>query len=68
MVQTIKAKLKKKINSDIGKQNVVKGKRLKGRLEVYAGFFTNVTNNQSLSAQKLAFNIGLIFYKKLHHN
>jgi len=29
MVLTNKAKLKKKINSDIGEQNVVKGKRLK---------------------------------------
>ena len=30
MVLINKAKLKKKINSNIGEQNVVKGKRLKG--------------------------------------
>jgi hypothetical protein len=28
----------KKINGDVGEQNVVKGKRLKGRLKAYAGF------------------------------
>jgi len=30
IVPTNKAKLKKKINGDIGEQNIVKGKRLKG--------------------------------------
>jgi len=49
LVPTNKAKLKKKINGNIGEQNVVKGKRLKGRLKIYVGFLTNVTN-QSLLA------------------
>jgi len=45
MVPTNKAKLKKKINGNIGEQNVVKGKRLKGQLKTYAGFLANVTDN-----------------------
>jgi len=49
IVPTNKAKPKKKINGDIGEQNMVKGKRLKGRLKIYAGFLTDVIN-QSLSA------------------
>jgi len=49
LVPTNKAKLKKKINGDIGEQNVVKGKRLKGQLKIYVGFLTDVTN-QSLLA------------------
>ena len=49
LVPTNKAKLKKKINGDIGEQNIVKEKRLKGRLKIYVGFLANVTN-QSLLA------------------
>jgi len=45
IVLTNEVKLKKKINNNIKEQNVVKGKRLKGQLKVYAGFLTNVTNN-----------------------
>ena len=45
IVLTNKAKLKKKINSNIGEQNVVKGKRLKGRLKVYIGFLINITRD-----------------------
>ena len=42
MVLTDKAKLKKKINSDIGEQNIVKGKRLKGQLKAYTGFLADI--------------------------
>jgi len=45
MVLTNKAKLKKKINSNIKEQNMVKGKRLKGQLKDYIGFLTNIINN-----------------------
>ena len=44
MVLINEAKLKKKINSNIGEQNMVKGKRLKGRLKIYIGFLANVTD------------------------
>ena len=67
IVLTNKAKPKKKINSNIGEQNVVKGKRLKGQLKIYAGFLADVTD-QSLPAQRSAFNVGLTFYKKLHRD
>ena len=42
MVPTKEAELKKKINSNIGEQNVVIGKRIKKRLKAYAGFLANV--------------------------
>jgi hypothetical protein len=48
IVPTNKAKLKKNIISNIGEQNVVKGKRIKKRLKAYIGFLTNVTKDKSL--------------------
>ena len=45
IVLTNKAKLKKNIISNIGEQNIVKGKRLKGRPKAYAGFLANVTED-----------------------
>jgi len=48
MVPSNKAKLKKNIIGNIGERNVVKGKRLKGRLKTYIGFLTNITKDESL--------------------
>ena len=45
MVLTDRAILKKNIIGNIGEQNMVKGKRLKGRLEAYIGFLANVTKD-----------------------
>ena len=45
IVPTNKAKPKKNIISNIGEQNIIKGKRLKGRLKAYIGFLTNVTKD-----------------------
>jgi len=42
MVPIKKAKLKKKINSNIEKQNVVIGKRIKKCLKAYIGFLANI--------------------------
>ena len=61
-------KPKKKINGNIKEQNVVIKKIVKKQLKAYAGFLTDITKNQSLLAQRAAFYIGLIFYKKLHCN
>jgi len=36
------AKLKKKINSNVGEQNVVIGKRIKKRLKAYIGFLADI--------------------------
>ena len=44
MVSNKEAKLKKKIIGDIGEQNIVTGKRTKGRLKAYVGFLANVTD------------------------
>ena len=44
IVHAKEAKLKKKINSDIGEQNMVIGKRIKKQLKAYTGFLANVTN------------------------
>ena len=68
MVPTDEAEPKKKIDGDVGEQNVVKGKRLKGRSKAYAGFLADITRDQSLPAQRSAFNVGLTFHKKLHRN
>jgi hypothetical protein len=38
------------IISNIGEQNIIKGKRLKGYLKTYIGFLTNVTKDKSLLA------------------
>ena len=45
MVSDEEAKLKKKIISDIGEQNVVTGKRIKKQLKAYAGFLADVTKD-----------------------
>ena len=45
MVLTDEAKPKKKIDGDIGEQNIVKGKRLKGQLKAYTGFFADITKD-----------------------
>ena len=50
MVPTDEAEPKKNIVGDIGEQNVVQGKRLKGRLKAYTGFLADVTKDQSLTA------------------
>ena len=68
MVPTDEAEPKKKIDGDVGEQNVVKGKRLKGRSKAYAGFLAEVTRDQTLPAQRAAFNVGLTFHKKLHRD
>ena len=44
MVSIKKTKLKKKINSNMGEQNVVIGKRIKKWLKVYVGFLANAKN------------------------
>ena len=67
MVPTDEAEPKKKIGGDVGEQNVVKGKRLKGRSKAYAGFLADVTR-ESLPTQRSVFNVGLTFHKKLHRD
>ena len=66
MVPAEEAEPRKKINGDVGEQNVIKGKRIKKQSQAYAGFLADVTKNQSLPAQRAAFHIGLTFHKKLH--
>ena len=39
---------KKKINGNIGKQNIVIEKRIKKQLQAYTGFLANITKDQSL--------------------
>jgi hypothetical protein len=68
MVPTDEAEPKKKIDGDVGEQNVVTGKRTKGRSKAYAGFLADVTRDESLPAQTAAFNVGLTFHKKLHRD
>jgi len=45
IVLTNKAKLKKNIISNIGERNIIKGKRLKGRLKAYIAFLANITKD-----------------------
>ena len=45
MVFTKEAKPKKKIDGNIGEQNIVIGKRIKKRLQAYAGFLADIINN-----------------------
>ena len=45
MVPTKEAELKKNIVGNIGEQNVIKGKRLKGQLKAYIGFLANITRD-----------------------
>ena len=42
-------------------------KRIKKQLKAYIGFLADITN-QSLLAQRVAFYIGLTFYKKLYRD
>ena len=44
------AEPKKNINGDVGKQNVVIGKRIKKQSKAYTGFLADVTKDQSLPA------------------
>ena len=44
MVPAKEAKPKKKINSNVGEQNMVTGKRIKKWLKAYIGFLADVTN------------------------
>ena len=44
MVSTKEVKPKKKINSNIGEQNIVKEKIIKIRLKAYTGFLANINN------------------------
>ena len=62
------AKPKKKIDGDVGEQNVITGKRIKKQSKAYAGFLADITKNQNFPAQRAAFHIGLTFHKKLHRN
>jgi hypothetical protein len=50
IVPTDKAELKKNIVGNIGEQNMVKEKRLKGQLKAYTGFLADITEDQSLTA------------------
>ena len=50
MVPTEEAEPKKKINGDVGEQNIVIEKRIKKQSQAYAGFLANITNDQSLLA------------------
>ena len=50
MVPTDEAEPKKKIDGNIGEQNIVKGKRLKGRSKAYTGFLADITKDQTLLA------------------
>ena len=68
MVPVEEAKLKKKIDGNVGEQNVVIGKRIKKRSQAYAGFLADITKDQSLLAQRAAFHVGLTFHKKLHRD
>ena len=45
IVPTKETKPKKKINSNIREQNIVIEKRIKKRLQAYANFLTDITNN-----------------------
>ena len=45
MVPAKEAKPKKKINGNIGKQNIVIEKRIKKQLQAYTGFLTDITRN-----------------------
>ena len=45
IIFTKEAELKKKINGNIGEQNIVIGKRIKKRLKAYIGFLANITKN-----------------------
>jgi len=45
MVPAKEVKLKKKINGNIGEQNIVTGKRIKKQLKAYTGFLVNVTKD-----------------------
>ena len=45
MVPTEEARPKKKINDNIGEQNVVIKKRIKKQLQAYAGFLANITKD-----------------------
>ena len=45
IVPTKEAELKKKINSDIGEQNIIIKKSIKKQLQAYAGFLANITND-----------------------
>ena len=45
IVLTDKAEPKKKIDGDIGEQNIVKGKRLKGQLKAYTNFLADITKD-----------------------
>ena len=42
MVPTEEAEPKKKINGDVGEQNVVTEKKIKKRLQAYAGFLADI--------------------------
>ena len=44
MVPAEGIKLKKKIDSNIGEQNIIKGKRIKIQLKAYVGFLANINN------------------------
>ena len=50
IVLTNKAKPKKKIDGNIGEQNIVKGKRLKGQSKAYIGFLVDIIRDQTLLA------------------
>ena len=67
MVPAEEVEPKKKIQRNVGEQNVVTGKRIKKRSQAYAGFLAN-SNDQSLPAQRSAFHVGLTFHKKLHRD
>ena len=45
MVPAEEAKLKKKIDGNIGEQNIVIGKRIKKQLKAYIGFLANITKD-----------------------
>ena len=45
IVPTKEAKLKKKINGNIGEQNTVIKKRIKSNLNAYISFLTDIINN-----------------------
>ena len=50
IVPTKEAKPKKKINGNIGEQNIVTEKKIKKQSQAYTGFLADITNDQSLSA------------------
>jgi hypothetical protein len=45
MVSTKEVKPKKKINGNIGEQNIVIKKSIKKRSQAYTGFLANITND-----------------------